>query len=883
MLYGRADEQRVIEDLLRRARQGGSAVLVITGEPGVGKSALADHAVASADGFTALRGSGVESEAELPYAGLHQLLLPALGALDRLPELQAAALRRALGLTHPGGAEKAAGDDRFLVGVATLSLLAEVAEPEPLLCVVDDAQWLDRASRDALLFAARRLRAEGVVLIFVARPEFDADGLPGLPLTGLGGAAARELLAARAPDLAADVRERILAEAEGNPLGLIELPLSAESAPELGPLPLTRRLQDAFHHRVARLPEPARALLLVASAEDTGELRVIMSAAARAFDVDESALETCEEADLVRVRGTTLSFRHPLARSAVYQAAGFARRRAAHRALAEVSGPERGIWHLAIAASGPDERLAGELERAAAGFRLRTGYAAASAVLERAAALSDDAEARGRRLADAADAALTAGQLDRAWQLTTQELDRTRSGGETRLRLANIRADVEFERGKLADASDTLLKAARPPAGVADAPARTLLLQAVRNAWYAHDLALAREATALLAGLRHDDDPLRPLMAMAEGMTALLAGRPGVALPLLRRVVAGGRLAEEGLYGLRNNAAQTALLVGDHESATAIARLLASECTSLGMIGWLPHTHLLLAWADVMAGRHREAAAEAEAGERIAVQTGQAHLEAQLCGVRAWLAAVAGDARACGELAGRASAVPHGRAWAGWALGLLDLGLGRYDAALDRLEPVSAHHPAAVADLVEAAVRSGAPERAAGPLAAFADWVPAAEQPWARAVLDRCLALTSDDEAAHVAATATDQPFDQARARLLHGERLRRERHKQEARTPLRAAAETFDRLGARPWAERAAAELRATGETLTRDSDADLLGRLTPQELQVVRLAATGATNKEIAAQLFLSPRTVGHHLYNAYPKLGVSTRTELARLTLS
>ncbi|MFF5210474.1 AAA family ATPase [Streptosporangium sp. NPDC000396] len=881
MLYGRADEQRLIEDILRQARQGSSAVLVIRGEPGVGKSALADHAADSAEGFTLLRGLGVESEAELPYAGLHQLLLPVLDTIKELPELQAAALRRALGIAE------GSGEDRFLVGVATLSLLAEVAESGPLLCVVDDAQWLDRASRDALLFAARRLRAEGIVMIFAARAEFDADGLPELPLAGLDSAAARELLAERAPDLAAGVRERILAEAEGNPLGLVELPLSAEAVPELGPLPLTRRLQDAFHDRVARLPEEARTLLLVASAEETGELSVIMSAAQK-LGVDEHALEVCEEAGLVRLHGATLSFRHPLARSAVYQAGGFGRRRAVHRALAEVVDPEWRVWHLAIAASGPDEELAAELERAAAGFRLRTGYAAASAVLERAVVLSRDEVARGRRLAEAADTALTAGQLDRAWHLTTQELDRSRDrpATEPELRLAaqlaNIRADVEFERGALESASATLLKGARPLVGVDDALARTMLLQAVRNAWYAHDPTLAQEATALLSGLEHDEDLLRPLMAMAEGMTALLAGRPRVALPLLRRVVAGGRLAERSLYGLRNNAAQTALLVGDHEAATAIARLLARDCTSLGMISWLPHTHLVLAWADVMAGRHREASAEAEAGERIVVQTGQAHLEAQLCGVRAWLAAVAGDERVCKEMANRASAVPHGHAWAQWALGLLDLGLGRYDAALDRLEPVAAHHPAAVADLVEAAVRRGVPERAARPLAGFEDWVTAVDQPWARALLDRCHALTSDDEERHAAAMGADQPFDRARAQLLYGERLRRERRKHEARTPLRGAAEAFERLGARPWAERAAAELRATGETLTRDPDADLLGRLTPQELQVVRLAATGATNKEIAARLFLSPRTVGHHLYNAYPKLGVSTRTELARLTL-
>lgn len=515
--------------------------------------------------------------------------------------------------------------------------------------------------------------------------------------------------------------------------------------------------------------------------------------------------------------GTRLVFRHPLARSAIYQAAGFARRCAVHRALAEVGDEvgdrERRVWHLAAAATEPDEGLAADLESSAEGFRVRTGHAAAAAALERAAALTPDEAGRVRRLAAAADAAIDSGCFERGRQLAEQAAART-SDPRLTARMAMLRADVDFERGALEAACATLMAAAQAVAATDPAPARTMLLLVIRNSWYAGDPALAQEASTRLEGLPHLEDPRRPALAMARGMSALLAGRPAYALPLLREVVEGGRRVRQDLHGLRNNAAQVALLVGDHAAACAAA----------------------------------------------------------------------GQEQDCRQLAARAGSLPYGAAWAQWALGLLDLGLGRYDQALDRLDQAVTHQAAAVPDQVEAAVRLGAPERAERSLAWFEEWTAAAGQPWARALLERCHALLSGDEERFARALAAhDRPFDRARTQLLLGEWLRRERRKHDARTPLREAAETFDRLGAGPWAERARGELRATGETLTRDPAADLLGRLTPQELQVVRLAAKGATNKEIAAQLFLSPRTVGHHLYKAYPKLGVTTRTELAGLSLS
>ncbi|WP_431896807.1 AAA family ATPase [Nonomuraea sp. bgisy101] len=877
MLHGREGELRAVDGLLGQARTGASGVLLIRGEPGIGKSSLLEHAEAAAEGFTVLRGAGVESEAELPYAGLHLLLLPVLHLVDELPAVQATALRAALGMVQ------GPGEDRFLVGVAALSLLAEAAGAGPLLCLVDDMQWLDKASADALLFAARRLRAEGVAMVLAGREEFAPAGLPELPLSGLAGAAAAALLDERVPGLSAQVRERVLAEAGGNPLGLIELPATADHTPfPLGPLPLTRRLQDAFSDKGAGLPEQARTLLLVASAEDTGELALILRAA-RAFGVHEDALEPCERAGLVRVEGTRLVFGHPLARSAVYQAAGFARRCAVHRALAEVGDQERRVWHLAAAATEPDERLAADLESSAEGFRARTGHAAAAAALERAAALTPDEADSTRRLAAAAEAAIDSGQFDRGRQLAERAATRSTDPLLT-ARMAMIRADVDFERGALEAACATLMTASQAVAATDPAPARTMLLLVIRNSWYAGDPAQAEEAAARLDRLPRLEDPRRPASAMARGMSALLAGRPARAMPLLREVVEGGRQVRHDLHGLRNNAAQVALLVGDHEAALDIARTLAEECAARGMIGWLPHVNLVQAAAELHLGRHLDAAATAAAGEAIAGQTGQSHLEAQLCGVRAWLSAAAGRERECREMAARAGGRPYGAAWAQWALGLLDLGLGRYDQALDRLDQVVTHQAAAVADLVEAAVRLGTPERAARSLAWLEEWTAAAGRPWAVALIERCHALLSNDEERFARAVAADErPFDRARTQLLYGEWLRRERRKHDARTPLREAADAFDRLGAGPWAERARGELRATGETLTRDPGVELLGRLTSQELQVVRLAAKGATNKEIAAQLFLSPRTVGHHLYKAYPKLGVTTRTELAALTLS
>ncbi|MFE0150833.1 AAA family ATPase [Nonomuraea sp. NPDC059007] len=850
MLQGRKDELVAIERLLGTAREGGSGALVLRGEPGVGKSALLEHAGRAADGFALLRGSAVESESELPFAALHQILLPLLDeldALDALPEPQAAAVRTAFGLATDGVA------DRFMIGLATLTLLAENA---PLLCLIDDAQWLDQASAEALLFAARRLHAEGVVILVSARDEASLAGLPELRVEGLDRAAAHALLARHLPGLPPHVRDRVVEESGGNPLALLELPASA--AAEVGPLPLPRRLQEAFGQRIAVLPSRARSALVVAAAADTGELGTIL-AATRELGLPDDALAQAE--GLVSVQGSAVSFRHSLTRAAAYQSAGFVERLAVHRALAATAAdPDRRAWHLAAAATGPDEEVAAGLEAAAERARDRTGYAAAAAALERAAHLTPDPERRLRRLTAAAQTATDAGQNGRAGGLVEEAL---RLSGDPDA-LATLRAKVAFEDGDPGAAYTILIEAA----GRAEGEARVrLLTDAARAAWTRADPAGMRRAHGLLAELPGQES----LAAAIGGAAELMSGDPGEGLRILRENVAAMPQRREGLVGERLATVMVDFFSGDFARSRETMLVLAGEFRRRGMIGWLAGVLGTLAEAEFFLGRFHEAAASVDETIRIAGDTGQRRREAHARGLLAVLAAVRGEEeKGEGEWAERAGA-------------LLDLGRGRFEAALERMEQLTGQNHALyfAPDQVEAAVRLGRPERAAEPLERFERWARAAGQPWADAVLARCRALLAEDPEEQFALAVRDgaRPFEQARSRLLFGEWLRRERRKAEARTQLRAALETFERAGAHPWAEHARAELRAAGETAARAAP-DAMAALTPQELQVVRLAATGATNKEIGAQLFLSPKTVGHHLYRAFPKLGVATRTELAHL---
>jgi DNA-binding CsgD family transcriptional regulator len=924
MLYGRDGEAAALRGLLDGARVGRSGVLVVRGEAGIGKTALLDDVVGAAGDMAVVRGSGVEFEAELPFAGLHLLLRTVSGAVDGLPGPQRRALRAAFGLSGEG---EGAGEPMF-VGLAVLSLLSEYAGEGPLLCVVDDAQWLDRASAEALLFAARRLDAEGVVMLFAARDgegAFAAPGLPELRLDALDDAAARALLAERQAPLAEQLRRRVLDEARGNPLALLELPAglreSAEGAAVPGSLPLTSRLQLAFHGRVSHLPRAAQTLLLVAAADHTGELGTILRAAAD-LGAGVEDLPPAQDAGLVTVDGTALRFRHPLVRAAIHQRAPLPERLAAHRALAAAADPERDAdhraWHLAAAATGPDEAVAGALERTADRARERSGHTAAAAAFDRAARLSTDPPARLRRLLLAAESASEAGELPRARALA-EEASRLAArtprqpegavpdgAGLAVARALHVRGLADFWEGDFPGAHRLLVEGAGLAAEGDPVRAARMLVQALHTAWYLGP-GEVEGTVARLAALRLPADvPVRPV---ADFLTAALAAGPregGVppvgAAAEAARAASGGRVDPRDLVMLCG----VALTLGQDAQAHELTTLLAAESRESGGVGRLTTVMFFRAEAEVFDSRYDDAAATAEEGLRIAADTGQGQWVSQLSSALAHVAAVRGDEEACRRrvddalAGGSGAAMAPGAPWAYWSQGLLELGLGRAQAALDRLallgEESVRHHICArrsVPDLVEAAVRLGVPERADAAFARFEEWAARSGQGWAAALVARCRALRApeaDAEAYYVEALAGHDPhrraMESARTSLLYGEWLRRARRKNEARVRLRAALDTFERLGAAPWAERARGELGAAGGVLPEPGPAaapaavDVRAGLTPQESQIVRLAAEGLSNKDIAARLFLSPRTVGYHLYKAYPKLGVASRGELSGL---
>jgi DNA-binding CsgD family transcriptional regulator len=929
MLHGRATERSTIDRLLADARAGRSGALVIRGEAGIGKTALLDYAAAAAGpaasddavsggaaaadaappGMAAmrlLRAVGVESEAALPFAGLHLLLGSVLDRRLALPRPQRDALEAALGL------RRAQPYDRFLIGLGVLSLLAELAEDGPLLCLVDDAHWLDRASAEALVLAARRLGGEGIAVVFAARDHdapFPAPGVPELRLGGLDAAAAAALLGEHGGDgLPTAVRERILTEARGNPLGLIELaaahlggsPTAAGPRPAAAALAFTERLQRAFWGQVGRLPEAAQTLLLVAAAEDGGDLGVVAEAAGR-LGVAVGDLGPAEQAGLVRVADGVVRFRHPLVRAAVYCGAPLGWRLAVHRALAEVlrrpADADRRAWHLAAAATGPDEGVAAELERSAATAMARGGYAAAAAAYQRAVQLTAEPAARAGRLVLAAEAAAEVGEFDRARCLAAcadgQTLDPV-----TRSRLAGVRALADFAQGRLLAAHRLLVEGAAWSGERERLRAVRMLMHAQHIAWFVGDRALLAGTAGRLRAVGGSlAQPYVPLVQLTLWSAAQAAEQVTDGLPPLADLVAQARRCRVGDRDDLAMLAMVCLVTGRNTDARDLLGELVADARAQGRIGSLPALLSCLAQALVFDGRHCDALASASEALRIAQDTGQVQWTMEANEVMAYLAAVDGDQQRCRQLvdAALAATATHAASagtpwapWAHWALGLLELGRGRLDTALIQLETIAQapmrYHASAlrsIPDLVEAAVRLGQPQRAAEPLARFSQWAQHADTPVTDALLERCQALVADDdddtERHYLAALKLhDESFDQARTRLLYGTWLRRARRKADARTQLRAAVDSLDRIDATPWAERARAELNATGVTTPRPDRAGL-PRLTPQERQVARLAAQGLSNRDIAAQLFLSPRTVGYHLYKAYPKLGVTSRSQL------
>ncbi|MGW5667068.1 helix-turn-helix transcriptional regulator [Micromonospora sp. NPDC003776] len=890
MLHGRAGEQAEIERLLADARAGRSGTLVIRGPAGIGKSALLDHAAERAAGMRVLRGVGVESEATLPFAALHLLLRADLDRIDTLPAAQATALNAALGLGD------VAPESRFLVGLATLSLLAELAGDGALLCLIDDAHWLDQASIDALVFAARRLEAEGVVMIFTARAGFPAVGLPERRLGRLDRAAAAALLPA---DLPPQVRELLIEEADGNPLALVELPaaLSAEQRAgrlsPVGAIPVADRVQEAFQAQIAALSEPARTALLIAAADGRGELETLTAAGATL-----DGLGTAERHRLIEIKGNVVGFRHPLIRAAAYQRAPATRRLAVHRALAEaltrspaVDAADRRAWHLAAGALGPDEDIAQELADAAERARTRGGHAATAAAYERAAELTPDPVRRSGRRAAAALAASDAGLTVRAAALAdsvTPDVD----DPDLVTALIQVRAHREFELGTPLAAARTIMDGVPRVAARSAEQATWLLVEAIRCAWFAGDTRLAKEAATRLRALPERDSPL-PVGAL--GLARLMDGDIGDGITLLAEAVAGHEHAGLGIPGLTFTAS-LCLALGRPTLAEEITGRLVTDCQTSGMIGWLAYALQDHGFAQGWLGRYGEATATLNAGLRLATELGHEHRIGHLTCSLAWVLGHLGDVQGCRAKAeeGVARADRHGMALAAaigrWALGLLELGLGRPDVALRQLEaiPVTGIAVLCAPDQVEAAVRSGRPAQATEPLARYVAWARHARQPSSDAIALRCRALVEEDEAHFAQAVRRHeddpQPYELARTRLLYGEWLRRARRRADARTQLRGALEIFDRLGAQLWAERARAELRASGDVPAAPRQAgDPLSVLTPQERQVVRLAAGGASNRDIAAQLFLSTRTVGYHLYKAFPKLGVTSRTQLGAIVES
>ena len=708
MLYGRAVEQSVIDELLAGARTGRSGVLVIRGDPGIGKTALLDYAARRADvaagpdgvGMRVIRVRGVESEAELPFAGLHVLLRSALDHLPALPQTQQDALGAALGLRRAGPY------DRFLVGVAVLSLLAELAEDRPLVCLVDDAHWLDGASASALVFAARRLDAEGIAIIFAARDHhavFPASGLRVLRLGGLDAASAAALLADHAKGLAPTAQSRILAEASGNPLGLIELPAAYLAAPPAAGWPggtalaLTDRLQQAFEGQIRRLPADTRTMLLAAASEDSGDLGVLLDAAG-ALGVEAAALGQAEQAGLVGIADRTVTFRHPLVRAALYHGATLSQRLAVHRALAGAllspADADRRAWHLAAAATAPDEQVAAELERTAGEARARSGYAAAVAAYERAAQLSTDLEAWPRRLAAAAEASVETGNLDHARGLAARAAAQT-TDPVVQARLANVRARADVTQGQLHAAHRLLVEGAGQIAGLDAQQATRMLAFAMHIASYAGDRGLVAGTAGQLEAVGGSlGEPLTPYVQLMLRLARQAAERPGEDLPALPDLVAQARRSRSGDPYDLTMIAMAALVTGRIPDARDLLGTLVADARALGRIGWLPTLLICLAQALLLDGRHCDALASATEALRIARDTGQPQWTSDLNGIMAYLAAAEGDQDRCRQLTEAALAEPASasitaaRAWVQWALGLLDLGRGRPDTALVQLETI---------------------------------------------------------------------------------------------------------------------------------------------------------------------------------------------------
>jgi DNA-binding CsgD family transcriptional regulator len=898
-LRGRRDECAALDGLLRGARTGRSGVLVVRGEAGVGKTALLDYAIGSASGMLVVRASGVESEVELAFAALHQLCAPLLNRLEGLPAPQRHALEITFGLSD------GPAPDRFFVGLAVLGLLSEAAEERPLLCVIDDAQWLDKASAQTLAFVARRLLADSVVVIFATRePGGELTGLPNLRVDGLRGADARSLLVSVIPGrLDERIADQLLAETRGNPLALLELPRELSAAQLAGgfglpaALSLSGRIEDSFLARLKTLPEETQCLLLVAAAEPTGDPALLWRAA-ELLGITGSMLEPAESTGLIEV-DSRVRFRHPLARSAVYRAATPEDRRHVHRALAEATDghadPDRRAWHLAEAAAGPDEDVVAELQRAAGRAQSRGGLAAAAAFLKRAVALTPERSRRARRALAAAQTEYEAGALDDALALLA-----TAEAGAIdvlhRARAQLLRAQIAFALRRGSDAPPLLLKAARDLETVDPNLARATYLEALSAAMFAGRLdrggGVVEVSEAALAGPAPPQPP-GPSDLLLQGLAVQFSDGYAAGAPILKEAVRA--FSRETMLPPEEArwlwfASQIALYLWDEHAWMVLSTRHLDLVRENGALTALPfvlttRTSVLASFGDL------DAAASLEEELRAATEaTGIAPGPYGALSLAAWRGREVEFAQLTQTAVKEAQARGEGLALTVTERlsGALYNGLGRYDAVLAAVGPAERYHEEGpslwtLAELIEAAVRSGQPQLAGRALELIAETTRAAGTDWGLGIETRCRALLSDGDRADSLYREAIERFGRthirvqlARAHLLYGEWLRRERRRVNAREQLRTAFEMCNAMGIEGFAARAERELLATGERV-RKRAVETRDELTTQEAQVARLARDGLSNAEIGERLFISQHTVAYHLRKVFTKLDITSRNQL------
>jgi len=915
-LFGRTGELEILEQLLGGVRSGQSAVLVLRGEPGIGKTSLLRHLIGQASGFKVVRGAGVESEMELAFAGLHQLCAPMLGRLDSLAEPQRHGLRIAFGLASGHN------PDPFLVALGALSLMAETSEEQPLLCVVDDAQWLDQASAQVLGFVGRRLLAESIGLVFAARtppqgpqgpqgaqgaqgptaPDHLA-GLPELRLGGLDDEPARALLATvTSGPLDESVRARIIEETHGNPLALLELGRGLGAAelaggfalPDAGDLP--RRIEAQYLERLVELPEPTRRLLLLAAADPVGDAALILRGA-RVLGLDIGGINLAADAGLLEF-GVNVRFRHPLVRSAVYRAAAAEDRRAAHAALAAVTDPgvdpDRRAWHRAHATTGPDEAVAAELINSAGRALRRGGVAASAAFWQRAVALTPDPGERASRALAAAEAKYAAGDFVAAQALlVTAEVGPLGELGQAHVQ--RNRAQIAFALRRGSDAPPLLLRAAQRLQPLDAELARQTYLEALVAAIYAGRLAhgqdvldIARAAQVAPSG--HSGAEPSHSQLLLRGLAVRLTDGCAAAAPMLTEALRRYRAQPQELDWLCVSCNMVAMDLWDDQAWFELAAGQVRLARANGTLSWLPFALDYLAENHIQAGQLSAAAALLTEGERIDPGIRAATLPY----VSLLLAAWRGDAPTAAELTEAmvqgASARGEGAAltYAEYANAVLHNGLGNYGLAAEAAHQASAADelvisPWALYELVEAAVRSDQRERAAAAADRLSEIAAATGSDWGGGAAARSRALLASGQAAEAQyrealerLSRTRMATHMARARLSYGEWLRRENRRIDARDQLRPAFEAFVSMGTQAWAERARRELLATGEKVRKRTE-DSRAELTPQEEEIAQLARDGRTNPEIGAQLFIGTRTVEWHLRKVFAKLEISSRREL------